>query len=108
MISCDLPAYDLAELAAEIERLLRRTALLGAVVGLLIAMLRVSDVRLNCERLPDGDAKRILLRSGGRAGGRARKVLPLSAALRITRLSADPVLGARRSARQWRNLPDPT
>jgi transposase InsO family protein len=84
VISCDLPAYDLAELAAEIERLLRRTALLGAVVGLLIAMLRVSKVQLDYERLPEGDAKKILLR----AIQRARNVLPLNAALRITRLSA--------------------
>jgi len=84
VISCDHAAHDRAELAAEIERLQRRTALLGAVVGLLIALLRVSKIRLDYERLPDGDAKRILLRSIERA----RKVLPLSAALRITRLSA--------------------
>jgi hypothetical protein len=48
---------------AEIERFRRRTALLGAVIGLLIAMLRVSKVRLNYERLPEGETKRILLRA---------------------------------------------
>jgi transposase InsO family protein len=47
-------------------------------------MLRVSKVQLAYERLPEGDAKRILLR----AIERAEKVLPLNAALRITRLSA--------------------
>ena len=58
-------------------------ALLGAVVGLLIAMLRVSKVRFDYERLPEGDAKRTFLRAIERAG----RVLPLNAALRIARLS---------------------
>jgi transposase InsO family protein len=84
VISCDHAAHDRAELTAEIERFRRRAALLGAVVGLLIALLRVSKIRLDYERLPEGDAKKILLRSIERA----RKILPLSAALRITRLSA--------------------
>ena len=43
VVSCDLATHDRAELAAEIERLQCRTALLGAVVGLLIAMLRDSS-----------------------------------------------------------------
>jgi putative transposase len=83
VVSCDL-ANDGGELVAEIDRLRRRMALLGAIVGLLIAMLRTSKIQLDYERLPDGDTKRILLRSVERA----RKVLPLTAALRITRLSA--------------------
>jgi hypothetical protein len=45
VISCDLATHDRAELTAEIERLRCRTALLGAVVGLLIAVLRASKVR---------------------------------------------------------------
>jgi transposase InsO family protein len=84
VISFDLAARDHAELAAEIERHRRRAALLGAIVGLLIALLRTSKIQLDYERLPDGDAKRILLR----AIKRSEKVLPLNAALRITRLSA--------------------
>jgi hypothetical protein len=56
-------ARDCADLLAEIHQLHHRTALLGAVVGLLIAMLRISKVQLDHERLPDGDAKRILLRA---------------------------------------------
>ena len=84
VISCDLATHDRAELTTEIERLRRRAALLGAVVGLLIAVLRASKIQLEYERLPDGDAKKILLR----AIDRARNVLPLNAALRITRLSA--------------------
>jgi transposase InsO family protein len=47
-------------------------------------MLRVLKVRLDYERLPEAETKRILLRAIARTG----KVLPLNAALRITRLSA--------------------
>ena len=47
-------------------------------------MLRLSKVQLDYERLPDGDAKRILLRPIERAG----KVLSLRATLRIARLSS--------------------
>jgi transposase InsO family protein len=84
VITGDLAAYDHAEMAYEIDRLRRRTALLGAVVGLLIAMIRVSKIQTDYERFPTGDAKRLLLRAIERAG----KVLTLSTALRITRLSA--------------------
>jgi len=49
VISCDLAAHDHAELIAQIERLRYRTALLGAVVGLLIALLRASKVQLDYE-----------------------------------------------------------
>ncbi len=41
VVTCEFAAHDYAELVVEIERLRRRTALLGAVVGLLIALLRV-------------------------------------------------------------------
>jgi len=84
VVSCDSVDNERAELVAEIDKLRRRTALLGTIVGLLNALLRVSNVQLDYERLPNRDDKRILLR----AIERARKVLPLSAALRITRLSA--------------------
>ena len=83
VVTCDLVARDRADLLAEIHRYQQRTALLGAIVGLLIAMLRISKVRLGYERLPEGESKRVLLRAIERAG----KVLPLHASLRITRLS---------------------
>ncbi len=63
VVTDDLAARDRADLIAEIHQCHHRTALLGAVVGLLIAMLRVSKVQLDYERLPEGDAKRILLRA---------------------------------------------
>ena len=54
VVTCDLVARDRADLLAEIHRYQQRTALLGAIVGLLIAMLRISKVRLDYERLPEG------------------------------------------------------
>jgi len=84
VVSCDLTDDDRGELVAEIEGLRRRTALLGAIIGLLIAMLRASKIQLDYERLPEGAAKRILVR----AIKRSERVMPLSAAPRITRLSA--------------------
>ena len=83
-VTCDPAVCDRADLLAEIRRYQQRTALLGAIVGLLIAMLRMSKVRLDYERLPEGDSKKVLLRAIERAG----KTLPLRAVLRITRLSA--------------------
>jgi hypothetical protein len=82
--TCEHFARDRADLLAEIRQYRHRTALLGAVIGLLIAMLSVSKVRLDYERLPERKSKRTLLRAIERAGG----VLPLSAGLRITRLSS--------------------
>jgi transposase InsO family protein len=100
VISCDLAADDHAELFAQIEKPRHRTAPLGAVVALLVAVLRASKVQLDYERLPEGDAKRILLR----AIERARKVLPLNTALRITRLSPSRYHGWCRLVRSpgWR------
>jgi hypothetical protein len=100
VISCDLATHDRAELTAEIERLRCRTILLGAVVGLLIATLRASKVQLDYERLPDGDAKKILLRSIERASGRercchsARRFESLASRHRATTVGAATRMGA--------------
>jgi len=50
-------------LLAENRELRRRTDLLGAIVGVLVAVLRISETRLDAERIPDGDSKRRLLRA---------------------------------------------
>jgi len=83
-VTSDLDSCDRADLLAEIHRYQQRTALLNAIVGLLITMLRVSKIRLDYERLPEWESKRALLRAIERAG----KVLPLNAVLRIARLSS--------------------
>jgi putative transposase len=83
VVTGDFVACDRSDLMIEIRELQRRMALLRAVVGLLTAMLRVSKVRFDFERLPDGNDKRALLRAIERSG----KAMPLLAALRITRLS---------------------
>jgi transposase InsO family protein len=84
VVTCDLAVGDRSDLVVEIRELRHRAALLGAVIGLLIAMLRVSKVNFEYERLPDGDSKATLLRSIERAS----RILPLHSALRIARLSS--------------------
>jgi transposase InsO family protein len=83
VVTSDLVARDRSGLLIEIEELQRRVALLGAVIGLLTTMLRVSKVRFDFERIPDGNDKRALIR----AIEHSRKTMPLLAALRITGLS---------------------
>jgi len=84
VVTCDPLSAEKTELLAEMQELRQRTAVLGAIVGLLVAMLRVSEHRLDHERLPEGTGKRALLRAIERASG----VVPLTVALRIARLSA--------------------
>jgi hypothetical protein len=57
VVTCEHAIHDQAQLIAEIHALRQRAALLGAVVGLLAAMLRVSKIRFDCERLPEGRLK---------------------------------------------------
>jgi len=112
VVTCDLLSVEKTELLAEMQELRHRTAVLGAIVGLLVAMLRVSERHLDHERLPEGNGKRALLR----AIERASRVVPLSVALRIARLSPSRYHGWRRAEirwicpesrgkREWRNLP---
>jgi hypothetical protein len=63
VVTCDLLSLENAELLAEIQKLRHRAAVLGAIVGLLTAMLRVSARQLERERLPEGNGKRALLRA---------------------------------------------
>ena len=93
VVTCDLLSVENAELLAEIRKLRHRAAVLGAIVGLLIAMLRVSARQLDRERLPEGNGKRALLR----AIERASRMLPLRVALRIARLSPSRYHGWRRA-----------
>jgi transposase InsO family protein len=82
-VTCDLLSAEESQLLVEIRDLRDRVAVLGAIVGLLVMMLRVSERGVDRERLPEGNGKRALLR----AIERASRVVPLSVALRIARLS---------------------
>jgi hypothetical protein len=88
VVTCDLLSADKAELLAELQELRHRVAVLGAIVGLLVAMFRVSERRLDHERLPEGSGKRALLR----AIERASRVVPRWAACGIC--AGDPDFGA--------------
>jgi hypothetical protein len=92
-VTSELITRDREVPISEIHALRRRTDLLAAVVSLLVVMIRVSKDRLDCERYTDGASKTMLLR----AIERASKVLPLTSALRIARLS-------RSRYHSWRQL----
>jgi transposase InsO family protein len=93
VVTCDSLSAETTELRIEIQELHHRVSVLGAIVGLLVVMLRVSERRVDRERVPEGDGKRALLR----AIERASRVVPLTAALRIARLSASRYHGWRRA-----------
>ena len=71
------------ELRQEILKLRRRVEKLAALLRLALALLHASGFSLSCERLPEEDAKRRILR----AVDRARECLPLRAVLRFMGLS---------------------
>ena len=83
VVTADLLDMDHTRLQAEVLTLRRRIRLLGAIVRLLIALLRALDVRLDRTRLPEGAAKSRLLR----AIDRAQDALSLRGALRVLHLS---------------------
>ena len=73
-----------ATLRARIATLERRVRTLSAVLRLTLVLIRVSGARLDGQRLPAADTKRTVLH----AVERARRVLPLAAALNVLHLSA--------------------
>ncbi len=83
MITSELVNREHSELLEENRELRRRLALLGAIVGVFVALVRVSKTHLKFDRIPEGGSKRILLR----AIERSRKVMPLTAVLRIVGIS---------------------
>ena len=83
IVSLDVAALTEAELRQEILRLRRRVQKLAALLRLVLAVHRASGFTLSRERLPDGRAKRQILR----AVDRARACIPLRALLGLLRLS---------------------
>jgi hypothetical protein len=84
VITLDALDHDAVELRAKIARLKRNLERLRAVTLLLVALIRARGIELAfAQRLPDGAAKRTLLR----AIDRARRVMPLAHALRVLRIT---------------------
>jgi putative transposase len=75
---------DRLSLLAQNRVLQRRVAFLGAMVGALVAVVRVSKSRLDFDRIPDANSKRVILR----AIDRSKKAMPLNAFLRLVGISA--------------------
>ena len=86
VVTLDLADLTEPELRQEILMLRRCVEKLAALLRLALALLRASGFRLSGERLPDGPAKRRILR----AVDRARECLPLRAVLRFLGLSPSP------------------
>ncbi len=72
------------QLRDRVARLEQRVSMLTAVLRLVLALLRVSGFKVDLIRIPDAEGKRRLLS----AVERARKIMPLAAALRVLGLSA--------------------
>jgi len=79
---------EAVDLQAQVLELRRRVRILIAVVGLLLALVRVSGVRLDSRQL-SGAARQAVLR----AIRRGRRVLPLRAVLRVLRISSSSFHG---------------
>ena len=84
VVSVDVADLTEPELLLEVLKLRRRVQKLTALLHLALALLRTSGFTLAGSRLPDGRAKRRILR----AADRAREYLPLSAVLRFLRVSS--------------------
>jgi len=82
-VSLEVANLTEPELRQEILKLRRRVEKLAALLRLALALLHTSGFRLSGERLPDGHAKRRILR----AVDRAREYIPLRAVLRFLRVS---------------------
>ena len=83
VVSLEVADLTEPELRQEILKLRRRVEKLAALLRLALALLHTSGFRLSGERLPDGHAKRRILR----AVDRAREYIPLRAVLRFLRVS---------------------
>ncbi|MFC1707422.1 hypothetical protein ACFL59_11515 [Planctomycetota bacterium] len=83
VVSADVLDMREVGLQAEVLRLRQRVRVLGTVVGLLLALVRVSGFKLDGRRFLEYSARTGLLR----AVERARKVLPLQAVPRVLGLS---------------------
>ena len=81
--TADVLNDDRLKLLTENRELQRRVAFLGAMVGVLVALIRVSKSRLDFERIPDPNSKRVILR----AIERSKKAMPLNSALRLAGIS---------------------
>ncbi len=83
VITSDVLDIDHARLQVEVLKLRQRIRRLGAVIRLLLALVRTLGGHLNQIRLPEGATRGRLLR----AIGCAERVLTLQGALRVLRLS---------------------
>ena len=83
VVTAEVLDLDHLRLQVEVLKLRQQVRKLGAVICLLVALLRAFDIRLDKHRLPEGESKAGLLR----AIERAQRVLSLRGALGVLHLS---------------------
>ena len=93
VVSLDILSLKEQQLQHEVVMLRRRIRKLHCLLRLLLTMLRLSEVNLAKERVPEGKAKATLLR----AVDRTREFLPLRTVLRVVRISPARYHSWRRS-----------
>ena len=84
VVTLDVFDREKGELQAEVLKLRRQLRCCRALLGLLVAVLRVCGFKLEGRRLPEGKQKDLLLKTIGRAA----KSLPLKTVLTVVGLSA--------------------
>ena len=84
VVTTELFAEDEQQLRARVLKLERRVLLLVGTVRLLFVLVRLFGFRLDCQRVPCGEAKSSILG----AIERAKRHIPLAVALRVLGLSA--------------------
>ena len=97
VVTLDVLDMGDVQLEAEVLKLRRRVRILGTVVGLLLALLRVSGFRLDGRRLLEAESRAFLLR----AIERARAVLTLRSVLGVLGVSSSTHAIRRVCRRLW-------
>ena len=102
VVTLDILSLKEQELQHEVLMLRRRIRKLHSLLRLLLTMLRLSEINLAGERVPEGKAKAALLR----AADRTREFLPLRKLLRVLGLSPARYHSWRRSQQKTCSLDD--
>jgi putative transposase len=84
IVTAEVLDLDRVTLQAEVLKLRQRVRKLGAIIALLLGVLRAFGIRLDRSQLPEGDARGELFR----VIERTQQVLSLNGVLRLLHLSA--------------------
>lgn len=104
IVTAEVLDLDRVALQAEVLKLRQRVRKLGAIIALLVGVLRAFGIRLDRSQLPEGDARGGLFR----VIERTQQVLSLNGVLRLLHLSAARYHYWKRPADESCELPAPS